>query len=96
MSFLSISLIIFALVLFSLVLVYPYKKLFGAKPQDKFVSSFRSLGFILLCVSILPLMQEHSVGIALTLWFGYVMLVSIILSLIYSYLPKKIFQKVQN
>ncbi len=96
MSLLSIVLITCALILFSFILIYPYKKLFGKRPQHQFLSSFRTHGFILLLLSILPLMKEHSVGIALTLWFGYVMLVSIILSLIYSYLPKKIFLKVQS
>jgi len=68
----------------SLVLPYPYKQMFGTKPNPKNNLYFHLFGWALFLLSMIIAVNTFGLGMGITYWFGYLTLMALLLVTFYS------------
>ncbi|NKQ40620.1 MAG: DUF3325 domain-containing protein [Sulfurovum sp.] len=89
MSIFISGIILLGLFFLSLILSYPYKRLFGVKPSGKYTVYLHLLGWGMLVVGMILSIKTYGVGIGITYWFGYITLMAFLLVIGLSYKTKK-------
>ena len=92
MIIISLYLSYLGLFLLSLVLQKHYKELTKKIPTVFFKSLFSILGTILLTISMILLIKEFGLSIALSYWTGFLGVCIIFITMIYSFAPKIFFK----
>lgn len=85
MSLFIFIMIFIGLVFLSLLLRYPYKKIFKTKPNPKHNIYLHLLGWSILVASMFLSVSVYGFGVGITYWFGFLTLVALGIVFAFSY-----------